>query len=158
MCLTYTFRLDLQWWRDLLPVYNGRQLIQLERQCIPLHITIDESTIVIWAHDSKCTARIPESIATQDHRLAHRELYAILVASTIWHRSWTEKEVFIHCADPQKLNIIVHGRTRNMAVLAIARKIWLFAAQWDIKYTPTVQTDYIPVASTILKAPVISIK
>jgi Asp-tRNA(Asn)/Glu-tRNA(Gln) amidotransferase A subunit family amidase len=76
-------------------------------------------------------------VVTTDHRWANRECFAVLVALILWGAQWHEAELLLHCKDPLKLNILVHGRSRHETILQIARKIWGITAQYDIVLTPT---------------------
>ena len=139
--LSPSFRADLHWWRDFLPHYNGRLLIQLTRHTYDLHITILDNTVTVRTNTRISTAPIPPSIATNDHKWAHRECYAVLVALLLWGTTWSEAEVIVHCIDPAKLSVLVHGRSRNEFILDIARQIWFVMANNDIQLTPTPVQD-----------------
>jgi hypothetical protein len=134
--LPHNFRLDLRWWRDFLPHYNGRQLIQLNRPAYHVHMDIHDPTISIYTLTHSTTATIPDSVATSDHRWANRELYAVLVALLLWGKLWADAEVMVHCRETAKLQVLVHGRSRNDAILEISRRIWRVTAMFDIRLSP----------------------
>jgi hypothetical protein len=136
--LSNQFRADLHWWHNMLPTYNGRLLIQLVRPAHSLYIDVTDNTISVHTHTHTSTAPIPVAVATTDHRWAHRECFAVLVALTLWGSNWREAEVFVHCTDPHKLKVLVHGKSHNEAILHIARHIWSLTALHDIALTPTV--------------------
>ena len=135
--LSPNFRADLHWWHDLLPHYNGRLLIQLTRPTFHVHIDLHDPTVTIHTDTRTTTATLPRSVATTDHKWAHRECFALLVALQLWGSQWAEAELLIHCVDPDKLRVLVHGRTRNDAILATARRIWYITARQDIRLSPT---------------------
>ena len=135
--LSESFQADLRWWRDILPHYNGRLLIQRTRPTFHVHIDLHDPTVTIHTHTRTTTATIPTSVATTDHKWAHRECFAILVALSLWGPQWSEAEVLIHCIDPDKLRVLVHGRTRNNAILNTARRVWYIIAMQDIRLVPS---------------------
>ena len=69
---------------------------------------------------------------------------------------WLEAELLIHCVDPYKLQLLVHGRSRNDHILDIARAIWLITAQLDIRLTPISNDDSTPRDLLVVRPPVFS--
>jgi hypothetical protein len=155
--LSSSFRADLRWWRDMLPFYNGRLLIQLSRPTYPLYLDVFDHTLSAHTSTHTTTAPIPPAIATNDHRWAHRECFAVLIALTLWGPQWQESELHVFCIDPQKLMVLVHGRSRNEAILTIARRIWLITASHDICILPTPRGDTTPSNTQTVPAPHISL-
>jgi hypothetical protein len=151
--LSDSFRADLRWWRDMLPTYNGRLLIQRVRPTVAIYLEVSEYTFTVQTDTLTSTAIIPPSIATNDHKWAHRECYAILVALTLWGSQWTESELLVFCTDPSKLQVLVHGRSHNAAILNIARRIWLITAAHDISITPRLQAVTHHQPTTVVMAP-----
>ena len=151
--LTNSFRADLQWWRDMLPTYNGRFLIQLSRPSWDLHLDVSEHTVTVHTDTHTCSATVPLNIITNDYRWAHRECYAILLALTLWGSLWQEAEVVVFCIDPTRLQVLVHGRSRHEAILRIARRIWLLTAAQDICLQPTLLSRPIPTDTRTVAAP-----
>jgi hypothetical protein len=135
--LSPIFQADLVWWRDMLPLYNGRLLIQLTRPTFHLYIDIHDLTVDIHTDTRTTTATIPPTVATTAHRLANRECFAVLVGLVLWGSQWKEAELLIHSIDSAKLLVLVHGRSRNEAVLQLGRRIWLITAVQDIRLTTT---------------------
>jgi hypothetical protein len=135
--LSIEFRANLTWWKDMLPTYNGRFLIQLSRPQHHLYIEVLDNSITVRTDTLTTTAPTPANVSTNDHRWANRECYAVLVALHLWGVHWLEAELLIHCRDPKKLQVLVHGRSRHQAIMHIARQIWSFTAQYDIVLTPT---------------------
>jgi hypothetical protein len=58
------------------------------------------------------------------------------VAATMWGPNWAGKEVCLHVPHHKKLQVLLHGRTRNMGVLGLARDIWLIVARTDCVLAP----------------------
>ena len=123
--LSSNFRADLHWWRDMLPTYNGRLLIQLTRPTYDLYIDVHDPTVSVHT----CTHTTTSTIPTQ------------VVALQLWGAQWQEAELLVHCADPKKLQVLVHGRSRNNMILQISRSIWRVTEQFDICLTPKLCSD-----------------
>jgi hypothetical protein len=134
--LSSNFRADLRWWRDFLPSYNGRLLIQPARTTYDIYFDIQDTIVTVRTNTHTTTSPLPTSVATNDHKWAHREVYAVLVALLLWANQWVKAELVMHCIDPSKLNVLVHGRSRNDRILEVGRRIWLITATLDIHLTP----------------------
>jgi hypothetical protein len=142
----------------MLPSYNGRLLIQLHRPIHHLYIHIHDPEVTIFTPTHTTTTTIPTSILTQDHKWAHREIFALLMALTLWGTYWCEGELLIFCTDPQKLQVIVHGRSRNDTILNIARQVWLNTAENDIQLTPILTGDLPAYVTISVDPPVIQLE
>ena len=153
--LSDSFRADLRWWRDMLPQYNGRLLIQLSRPVTNLYLDISDSSIVIQTDTLTSTAYIPPTVTNNEQKGAQRECYAILVALHLWGSQWTESELLVYCINPSQLQFLVHGHSRDEAILSMARRIWLFTAAQDIVITPTLHIPCEPYHRTSVRAPTI---
>jgi hypothetical protein len=155
--LSPEFRADLQWWHTMLPTYNGRLLIQISRPTHHLYIEVDEHTVTVHTDTHTSTAPIPPLVATTDHRWANRECLAVLVALKLWGARWVEAEVLLHCIDPHKLQVLVHGRSHNTAILHIARQIWSVTAAYDISLQPTANSHPCQAGQAVVSPPTINL-
>jgi hypothetical protein len=136
----------------MLPSYNGRLLIQLHRPIHHIYIHLHDQEVTIFTPTHSTNTILPTSVTTQDHKWAHREIFALLIALTLWGSYWCEGQLLIHCTDPLKLQVIVHGRSRNGTILHIARQVWLLTADYDIQLTP-IETVDLPTYTTIAVDP-----
>jgi hypothetical protein len=133
--LTQSFRADLHWWSSMLPAFNGRLLIQLHRPTYHLYLDIHPPHVTIHTLADTATAPLPQHVATNNQG-SHCNCFAVLVALKLWGHLWSEGELLICSPQPQNLQVLVHGRSRDESILATARDIWLFTARWDIRLTP----------------------
>jgi hypothetical protein len=152
--LSHSFRADLQWWHSMVPSYNGRLLIQLSRPTHHLYIRLHDLDITISTLTHFTTLPIPPSILRPSRGSTHLELFAVLGALTLWGTQWGESELLIHCTDTHRLQILVHGRSRNETLLDISRQIWLITAGSDIFLNPMPLEDT-PQATTWVAPPAI---
>jgi hypothetical protein len=153
--LTHSFRADLQWWNTMLPLYNGRLLIQLTRPTHHIYIDLHDSDISIFTSTHSTTIPNPPIFPTNTRHGANRELFAVLGALTLWGTQWVESELLIHCNNTQRLQVLVHGRSRIDTILDIARRIWLITAGSDIHLTPTQQGELPHQATAVVAPPII---
>jgi hypothetical protein len=155
--ISSNFLADLRWWKDMLPSYNGRLLIQRTRTSHSLYIDIHDPQVTAYTLTHHTTAPIPTLVATTDHKWAHRELFAVLLALTLWAHQWRETNINIYCIDPAKLQVLVHGKSRNDSILAMARRIWLITAGLDIALTPILRVHHVNHGTISVAPPVIDL-
>jgi hypothetical protein len=79
---------------------------------------------------------LPDTLKINSRARANKELFTVLAAMAAWGERWCGREVHIHTSAASKVIILVHGKTRDLAVLQIARGIWLLSAQLDVMLTP----------------------
>jgi hypothetical protein len=130
-----SFRSDLHWWSSMLPVFNGRLLIQPQRPTHQIFIEVLPTEVIIHTSNHTTTAPLPDSVAS-NNSVSHGNCFAVLVALTLWGERWSEGELLVFCVHPQQLKFLVHGQARNEAILRVARHIWLITARFDIILNP----------------------
>jgi hypothetical protein len=89
----------------------------------------------VWEH-SLVEGSLPDFIHLRSRLLACKELYTIYVAFILWGESWGGQELHIHTSAAHRVGILVHGRSRDLGVLHLARGIWLVTARQDIVVKP----------------------
>jgi hypothetical protein len=130
------FRQDLDWFATFLPSYNGVQFIIPHRPSVHLQVLTTPTHLQAVWEDREVKDVLPP-VFNRASILAHKEIYTIYVALLLWGDEWSGVAVNLHTASPAKVEVLVHGKTRDMTVLHIARCIWLITAQLDIKLEPT---------------------
>jgi hypothetical protein len=129
------FRLDLDWFATFLPSYNGIQFIIPLRPKVHLQILTTPTLLKAVWEDKEVVDALP-SILSRAPFLAFKELFTILVAFLLWGSEWANWEVHIYTKSPAKVDVLVHGKTRDLSLLHIARCIWLITARHDIVLKP----------------------
>jgi hypothetical protein len=129
------FRQDLDWFASFLPSYNGIQFIIPQRPSIHLQVLSTPTHLKAVWEDKEVVDALP-SFFNNAPRLAYKELFTILVALTLWGLEWAGTEVLLHTAAPAKVEVLVHGKSRDLSLLHIARCIWLTTARHDIVLKP----------------------
>lgn len=140
-------RLDLQWWNELLPTYNGIQFFDMQARK-PVQLYTDASLQGLggfyYEDDTRSWSQLVTKIR-QDHAFAipittptHiniHELEAILVAVKAWSKDWSHKVLNIYTDSTTAFNGLTRYTLRGEANSTL-RKILLLAAEHDIKITP----------------------
>lgn len=139
-------RLDLQWWNELLPVYNGIQFFDTQaRESIQLYTDASlqglggfyyRNDIQPWS-DIEYIAQeqaFAVPITVPSHINIH-ELEAILLAMEAWGGHWSRTKLIIHTDSSTAFNGLTRNTLRGTANSPL-RKILLLAAKHDIKIIP----------------------
>ena len=131
--VTTEMKKDLCWFIKLCKKYNGVSHY-VHR---PLH---DEHQLALDAcltgfggvfGDRVYTFCLKDIIVPQTFHIAHFELWNILVACRVWAHLWKGKHVNIACDNRSAIDILNFGRTKDLALAAIARNVWLQMATFD---------------------------
>jgi hypothetical protein len=134
--LSDSFRLDLQWFVEFLPTYNGVQFIIPDRPAAHLFVYTNPVTLrAVW-EDNLVEGSLPEALRARNRLLASKEIFTIFVALQLWGEQWAGRELHVHSAASQRVVVLVHGRSRDLGVMHIARGIWLITARRDIVLKP----------------------
>jgi hypothetical protein len=130
------FRKDLAWFADFLPTYNGVQFITPSRPTAQLYIHTTSTIIrAVWEH-CIVEGKLPAFLRVRRRLLASKELFTVYVALLLWGECWVGHELHIHTLAASKMGILVHGKSRDLGVLHVARGIWLCVAKQDIVLKP----------------------
>ena len=128
--LNMEFIRGLNWFLHFLPKFNGKAFIS-HRQ-ITEEIELDASLQGLgarWGHQVY-TLSIP--LGYNDFSIVHLEMLNILVAIRTWGHQWGGKAVKIACDNQAVVSVLNSGKTRDLALAAIAKNIFMEAAQADI--------------------------
>ncbi|XP_006814834.1 uncharacterized protein LOC102809372 [Saccoglossus kowalevskii] len=136
LTLTQPFYLDLQWWRDFLPMWNGSaHFLQSKWTPSPeMELYTDASSTLgcggyfngEWF--SLPWSSIPSS-TKPDLSIAWKELLPIFLACSIWGSLWHGKKVLFHCDNESIVNIWRKGSSRCPFIMALVRAIFFKAAK-----------------------------
>ena len=133
--LTQDFRLDIQWWQDFLPSWNGSaSMLEPTWRATPdMELFMDASStrgcgayyqghwfILPWSEEFNTTP--PLSIEW-------KELFPILLSCSIWGQFWHGKRIMFHCDNEAIVSIWKKGSSRSPRIMALVRHIFFVAAQ-----------------------------
>ena len=131
--LTTEFFKDLQWFKKILPQFNGVTIYKKP--------TIDEADALhldacltgiggIW-HDRVYSSPAPV-IPGFELKIVHLEMINVLVALRIWGKFWQHSQVKIYCDNLAVVQVVANSKTRDPFLGACIRNLWLAAAHLDI--------------------------
>nr|XP_002739190.1 PREDICTED: uncharacterized protein LOC100369835 [Saccoglossus kowalevskii] len=133
--LSNDFRLDLQWWWEFLPNWNGSARILATSWCLTPNTNLytDASSVIAcgafynkqwftlpWSPD-KCSINPPLSIEW-------KELFPILISCLIWGHLWHGQKIMFHCDNEGIVNIWKKGSSRCQRIMSLVRAIFFTAA------------------------------
>jgi hypothetical protein len=131
------FKADLDWFAKFLPSYNGVSVIYVQRLTTILIVSTTHTQVHIQWGEQACQGKLPTLVRARAHWAPNRQLFSVLVALTLWASHWEGYELQVQVADPTKLQILLHGKSRDQEILRLARAIWLIMAQLDIRVKAT---------------------
>ena len=143
--ITTDIALDLIWFNTLLPFFCGVRLIR----SLHTNITVMADSCLtgggaLTAY-SFYTLQYPHHIIDKKLPINLLEMYNILVAVRLWHKSWANKNVMIFSDNAATVATLQAGRAHNHFLRAAAREIWCLAAISDthlsIRHRPGASTD-----------------
>ena len=134
--LTKQARLDLQWWRDFLPTWNGISFFDLpEWTPIPdFELSTDASGKSCFGgfYNNEWFAR--EWLPTQlKFGMAYKELYPIVITCHLWGPRWRHKKVLVHCDNESVVHIVQSDASSDDVIIDLVRELFLVAAKYDFR-------------------------
>ena len=129
--LSRDFRLDVCWWRDFLPSWNGSaSLLQPTWSPSPdLQLYTNASgTLGCGGYYSGqwFTLQWPRDFSLS---IAWKELYPIFLSCSIWGNSWHGSRVLFHCDNETVVNVWKKGTSRCPAIMDLVRRTFFCAAK-----------------------------
>ena len=133
--LSLGFKMDVRFFRNLLPHYNGVKIIDKTLvQC--------QDTLELDACTTGCGAftgthyyaeQFPSEVLQQQHPIAHLELLNIVVALKTWADEWAGHRILVFCDNMNSCIAIQSGRTRDQYMQSCVREIFMWSARHDIE-------------------------
>ena len=131
--LTTEFKADLGWWLSFLRVFNGTAFFD---RCSREHVFVDACNLAAgafhkgdWAY-SVFQQDIP---AASDLHINYKEVCAVVMAVQRWADQWRGKTVIVHTDSTVTKAIINKGRSKNVYVNCLLRKMAWECAKRDCK-------------------------
>ena len=132
--LSLGFKMDLKFFLDLLPRYNGvRVLLKSQVKC-QQHLELDACLTGCGAcTDTQFYAeQFPREVLDADHTIAHLEMLNVTVALKMWCEQWEGQRVQVACDNSNTCLAIQTGRSRDTFMQHCAREVFLYATRYDI--------------------------
>ena len=138
-------RLDLHWWEEFLPEWNGINVIpSLPVSSDNISLFTDASGLGLgatygrrwlYADWSKVSWVSPD----QTH-INTRELFAIWVAVRTWGHHWSDSQIIIHTDNEATVNVWKTGTCKDKKMMRIIRALFFFCAKINLN----VMLEFIP--------------
>ena len=133
--LSQEFKKDIAWFNSFLVRFNGRTFFSKGLIQPVTNIFLDACLIGlggVWNQQVyQCLVPTFECAVS----IVHYEMINILVALRLWVRDLNGKRLVIHCDNAAVVSILNTGKGQDSLLLAMARNVWLFAANSDIDLT-----------------------
>ena len=137
--LSWGFRQDLQFFRDLMPNFPGVKI--MDKSDLPAQHLLELDACLSGcgavAGDQFYGREFPAVIRDAAHPIAHLEMLNIVVAIKTWCDRWAGYRVRIHCDNLNSVLALQTGRARNGFMQSCAREIHLITSSHDISLLPT---------------------
>ena len=121
---------DINWFSKFLTTFNGITIF--DHRTIAFHIELDACLQGLGARCGNQVYALPIPLGYMDLNIVHLEMLNILVALRVWNSTWAKSKVCIACDNEAVVHVLNSGKTRDLTLAAIARKIQLQVATWDI--------------------------
>ena len=132
--VSWQFKQDVQFFVDLLPIFNGRRV--MGKQLLPYQHQVELDACLSGcgavAGDQFYAAQFPETVTSQGHSIAHLELLNITVAIKMWAGRWSGWTVQVYCDNMNSVCVLQSGRSADEFMRACAREIFLHTAANDV--------------------------
>ena len=136
--LTPEFHLDVQWWLQYLPQWNGVSLFPSNHWVsnIDLHLFTDSSDLAAAGYFNGAWFIVPfayEFLELKSMSINWRELFAIVVAADTFGKHWTGKRIMFHCDNMCIVEVIKSGTCRSAQIMDLIRKLFFICAKHDFE-------------------------
>ena len=136
--LTRDFRLDVEWWLQYLPQWNGVSLFPPSHweSSIDLHFYTDSSDLAAAGYMNGAWFVVPfvyEYQELKNFSINWREMFAIVVAASTFGPQWRGKRIMFHCDNMCVVEVVTHGSCRSDRMMDLVRKLFFSCAKYDFE-------------------------
>ena len=138
------FRRDLNWFADYLAVCNGVYIMDQSahaQHTIYAAASKDGVTALLLTADCYYDTPLPLFVSASNLAAAHIGLLNCLVAIKLWASLLAGGVVLLHCDCLQTVNVLDTAASRDLALISLARELWLIAARHDIHVVAKFNSD-----------------
>ncbi len=134
---------DIEWWRSLLPAWDGVYFFDL-----PAWAPVPDFFISTDASGRNGYGAFyagewfngPRSIFQQSLSIAYKELFSIVIACHVWGSNWRYRRIEFCCDNQSVVSIISSGTSRDGRLMQLLRELMLGAARFNF----TVSAKHVP--------------
>lgn len=125
------FKLDLLWWQEFLPNYNGISMMLSEEWCCPDQLFSVDACLTGcggWMNGRYFHCSFPDFILDQNLHINLCEMLTVVVALKLWGKYFTNLKVVINCDNMVTVRVLNTGASRNKFLQSCLREIcWISA-------------------------------
>ena len=133
--LSHQFKKDVQFFVDLLPMFNGTRI--MGKAIVPYQHQVELDACLTGcgavAGNEFYAARFPPEVCDEEHSIAHLEMLNVVVAVKMWRKRWSGWAVQVYCDNLNSVYVLQTGRSRDFFMRACAREVFLYTAACDIE-------------------------
>ena len=129
---------DLEWWIEMLPHYNGVNMIVNEKWSDPDQFV--ESDACLSGSGAICPSqrqffqrKFPEFITSLELHINCLELLTLLVAVRLWGRNWKGNRICIFCDNITSVSAVNTGKSRDKFSQACIRELFRWQSICDFQ-------------------------
>ena len=128
--LDYEARLDIQWWQQFLPRWNGQEKIQPPVfTAATWGLYTDASKLGMGGVYLNRWFSVAWPAAFHQKHINVLELVAITAAIFLWGREWEDMDVVIYTDNKPVTDIWLSGSTKNKDMMSLLRNVFFFLAR-----------------------------
>ena len=122
--LSLGFKRDLEFFRRLLPQYNGVRILDKSSVDCQEHLELDACLTGCGATtgDHHYSEVFPDFVLQGQHQIAHLELLNVVVAVKVWQEQWAGRHVKVSWDNMNACLAIQSGRSRDPFVQSCVSK------------------------------------
>ena len=147
-----TLRLDLEWWKDILPRLQGTAPIIDTREAEPIIISASRTDLHACSLTTYEVAPLVNfTAAAYQLPPTYRHVLAAVLAALCWHSQWVNKRIYMHCSCVGAVAIINKGSCNNALVMTYLRELWRLSVLFNFRITARLYLqakDYVQYVST----------
>ena len=138
--LNTQFRVDLWWWKSFAARWNG---VAIFPSVTPPSVTVTSDALGHWGCGAWCGHDLfqfewPE--AARHHHISFKELFAVLVACTVWGPGWKGKWVRWRCDNQAAVGAVASRSCRDKSMMQLTRCLFFLEACCQFE----LMTEYLP--------------
>ena len=133
--LSMGFKSDLEFFRELLPNYNGIKIMKKEEVPCQAELELDACLEGCGAYTGSefYSELFPDEVRGQSHIIAHLEMLNVVVSLKTWAEQWRGKRIRIYSDNSNTCLAIQTGRSRDTYMQGCIRELFMYTARYDIE-------------------------
>ena len=142
-------RKDIRWWWHFMPSYNGTSIMWLMDLLDSQAMFVTDTTLIGMGavrHREFVALKFPEEVQNWCAHIAHKELWAILVACKIWVQEFTGSTLMVECDNIAVVQVLNTGRSRDELLQTLIRELMFVTACHEFR----VRAKHIPGKQNLL--------